>query len=158
MYQCQFTSGDLDVIRYQRYHHPDPVIRKRMTILWHKHHGLPHHCIATLSDAAPNTVTGTLRTYLEKGLSGVQERKFNHPSSSLDPYRDQLIMHFAEHPPRTLKEAGAEIERFTTLSFTLTHVRNFLLSIGLTQKKQEAFQESWTMPSEKNKNPLLAIY
>jgi transposase len=155
MYQCQFSIEDQDQIRYQRYHHLDPVIRKRMTILWHKHNGLPHQTIAKLSDAAPNTVTATIRTYAERGLAGVQERSFYCPASQLDPYRSLLAAHFLAHPPRTLKEAGANIEQLTGLSFTLPHVRHFLLSIGLSRKKQEAFQGNWTTPREKSKKHLL---
>lgn len=135
MYHCQFSTEDLDTIRHQRYHHPDPLIRKRMTILWHKHHGEPHHRIAILSGASSKTVTGTICTYIEKGLASVQERKFHHPKSQLDPYRAQLIMHFSDHPPRTLKAAGAEIERLTGLSFTIRHVANFLNSIGMRRRK-----------------------
>jgi DDE superfamily endonuclease len=52
-----------------------------MTILWHKHKGLPHHQIAELSDAAPDTVTATIRRYTDKGLKGVGERNFNCPTS-----------------------------------------------------------------------------
>ena len=157
MYHCKFSAEELCQIRYQRYHHSDPVIRKRRTILWHKHNGLAHQDIAKLSDAAPNTVTATIRPFTEKGLSGMEERKFYSPPSQLDPYRSQLIVHFSEHPPRTLKEAAAEIERLTGLSFTWTHVRNVLLDMGLSRKKQEAFQGSWTTPSEKSKDHLSTI-
>jgi transposase len=142
MYHCQFSTEDQRQIRDRRDHHPDPVIRKRMAILWHKHHGLPHHQIAKLTDAAPNTVTATIRTYTEKGLPGVEERKFYSPPSQLDPCRLRLVTHFSEHPPRTLKEAAADIERLTGLSFTLSHVRNSLLAMGLRRKKQEAFQDN----------------
>ena len=135
MYHCKFSTEDQRHIQYQRYRHHDPVVRKRMTILWHKHCGLPHHQIAKLSDAAPNTVTATIRTFIEKGIAGVEERKFYSPPSQLDPYRSRLISHFSEHPPRTLKEAAAEIERLTKVSFTLSHVRNFLIDIGLSRKK-----------------------
>jgi transposase len=157
MYHCQFSIEDQREIRYQRYHHPDPIVRKRMTILWHKHNGLPHQAIAELSDAAPNTVTATIRTYAAKGLSGVAERKFNCPSSQVDPHRAQLIMHFSEHPPRTLKEAGADIERLTGVSFTISHVRNVLLALGLSRKKQEAFQDNWITLNALSKKPFLAI-
>jgi transposase len=113
--------------------------------------------IAELSDAAPNTVTATIRTYREKGLQGVQDRTFHCPPSQLDPYRSQLVAHFSVHPPRTLKEAAAEIERLTGLAFSLAHVRNVLLSLGLSRKKQEAFLASWTMPSAKSKKSLFTI-
>jgi transposase len=156
MYHCQFSEKERRRISHQRYHHPDPIVRKRMTILWHKHHGLPHHEIAKLSDAAPNTVTATIRTYIEKGLNGVEERNFHCPTSQLDPHRSRLATHFSAHPPRTLKEAAADIERLAGLSFTLAHVRNFLLSLGLSRKKLEAFQGNWMRPSEKSKKPLFA--
>ena len=157
MYHCQFSEEDQLQIRDQRYHHPDPIVRKRMTILWHKYRGLPHHQIADLSDAALNTVTATIRTYTEKGLQGVQERHFHCPASQLDPYRSQLVSHFSAHPPRTLKEAAAEIKHITGRSFTLSHVRKFLLSVGLRRKKQEAFQGNWMTPNEKSKKPSLLI-
>ena len=156
MYHCQFSTEDQRQIRDQRDHHPDPIVRKRMTILWHKHHGLPHRDIADLSDAAPNTVTATIRIYAEKGLQGVLERRFHCPGSQLDPYRSQLVSYFSAHPPRTLKEAAAEIEHITGLSFTRAHVRHVLLSVGLSRKKQEAFQERWRIPNEKSKKPLFA--
>lgn len=140
MYHCTLSAEDQQRIRVQRYHHPDPVIRKRLTILWHKHHGLPHHEIAQLSSASPNTVTTTIRTYIEEGLSGVEKREFYQPTSQIDPYFDRLMVYFSEHPPRTLKEAKAKIEQMTGKSFSLSHVRNLLLSMGLSKKKREAFQ------------------
>ena len=151
MYRCQFSIEDQRRIQLQRYRNPDPIVRKRLTILWHKHHGLPHHEIAKLSGAAPNTVTATIRTYVEKGLSGVEERQFHHPVSQIEPYRTRLLVHFSENPPRTLKEAAAEIDRLTGVSFTLPHVRHILLSFGLSRKKQEVFQENWMTPSVKSK-------
>lgn len=157
MLHCQFTIDEVKEIQHQRYYHSDPLIRKRMTILWHKHNGLSHREIAKLSGAAPNTVTATIRTYLDKGLAGVQERKFYCPTSQLDPYRSRLIAHFSAHPPRTLKEAAAEIEQITGLSFTLSHVRTYLLSLGLSRKKQEVFLGNWTMPSETSKKIFLTI-
>jgi transposase len=123
----------------------------RVAPLWHKHNGLPHQTIAKLSDAATNTVTATIRTFVEKGLTGIEERKFHCPISQIDPHRSRLTAHFSVHPPRTLKEAVAEIERPTGLSFSLTHVRNILLGMGLSRKKQELFRESWTTRNGMNK-------
>ena len=154
LYRCQFSTDEQRQIRHERNYHPDPIVRKRMAILWHKHHDLPHYQIAELCDAAPNTVTATIRTYLEKGLTGLQERQFNCPISQLEPHRALLIAYFSEHPPRTLKEAASDIERLTNLTFTITHVRHFLLAIGLSRKKQAASPDSWMMQSEMSKKPL----
>ena len=70
MYRCQFSTDEQHQIRHARHAHPDPIVRKRMAILWHKHHGLPHAQIAELCDAAPNTVTATIlynQIYLYEG-------------------------------------------------------------------------------------------
>ncbi|WP_200389815.1 hypothetical protein [Thiocapsa imhoffii] len=157
MLRCQFSVEDQRRIQLQRYRHPDPIVRKRMTILWHKHLGLPHHEIAKLSSAAPNTVTTTIRTYIEKGLSGVEKRHFHQPVSQIEPQRDFLKSHFLKYPPRTLKEAAAEIKRLTGVSFTVPHVRHLLLSFGLSRKKQEASLGNWMTASEKNKSHLSLI-
>jgi transposase len=140
MYHCQLSVEDQHRIQVQRYRHPDPIIRKRLTILWHKHHGLPHHEIAKLSSASLNTVTTTIRTYIEEGLPGVEKREFYQPTSQIEPHITRLMAHFSENPPRTLKEAKAKIEQITGISFSLSHVRNLLLSMGLSKKKREAFQ------------------
>ena len=112
--------------------------------------------LLSICDAAPNTVTATIRTYLEKGLTGLQERQFHYPPSQLDPHRALLIAHFSAHPPRTLKAAAAAIERLTNVTFSITQVRHFLLAIGLSRKKQAASPGSWMTPSETSKKPLLA--
>ena len=87
--------------------------------------------IAKLSSASPNTVTTTIRTYIEEGLSAVEKREFYQPTSQIDSYFDRLMVYFSENPPRTLKEAKAKIEQITGMSFSLSHVRNLLLSMGL---------------------------
>ena len=112
MYHCQFSIEDQHQIRHQRYHHPDPIVRKRMTILWHKHRGLPHGQIAELSDAAPNTVTATIRTYREQGLTGVQDRTFHYPPSQIAPYFLRL-----PHHPHQLRHQSLG-QRFTQLQTT----------------------------------------
>jgi transposase len=152
MYHCHFSTEDQRQIREQRYRYPDPLVCKRLTVLWHKHNGFSHQSIAKLSDVAPNTVTASIRTYLEKSLAGVQERKFHCPTSQLDPHRSRLVSHFSARPPRTLKEAAAEIEQLTGLSFTLAHVRNALLSIGLSRKNRTRFRTTGRRQARRAKN------
>ncbi|TVQ90296.1 MAG: helix-turn-helix domain-containing protein [Chromatiaceae bacterium] len=142
MYRCRIPPEDLREIEYQRDHHPDALVRKRMTILWLKHQGLPHHQIAELSDAHPNTVTATVRKYVKGGLTPIRDRNIYRPPSQLDFYRTRLSDHFSAHPPRTLKEAAADIEWLTGLSFTLAHVRGFLISTGLGKPRPDAFQNN----------------
>ncbi len=36
-----FTPDILESIQYERYHHPVPVVQRRMEVLWLKNHDLP---------------------------------------------------------------------------------------------------------------------
>ena len=40
--QLEFTPEILEELNYERYHHPLPLVQRRMEALWLKSHGLPH--------------------------------------------------------------------------------------------------------------------
>jgi transposase len=135
MYHCQFSEQDQAEIDRARFHDPVPLIRKRMSILWFKSLDYPHHEIATLSSASPNMVTMTIRRYQQGGLALVRERQPDRPESQLYDHYDQLKMHFARHPPATIKQAAADLQRLTGLKRSLGSVRVFLISLGMDRRK-----------------------
>ncbi len=135
MYHCQFSEQDLAEIDRGRFHDPVPLIRKRMSILWFKSLDYPHHDIANLSSTSPNTVTTTIRRYQQGGLARVRERNPYRPESQLYDHYDQLMRHFTQHPPGTIKQAVADIQRLTGLKRSLSSVRTFLISLGIDRRK-----------------------
>jgi len=135
MYHCQFSEQDLAEIDWARFRDPVPLIRKRMSILWFKSLDYPHHEIAILSSASPNTVTTTIRRYQQGGLALVRERHPYRPESQLYDHYDQLMWHFTHHPPATIKQAAADIQRLTGLKRSLSSVRAFLISLGMDRRK-----------------------
>lgn len=40
MIQLTISEADQQTIQYERYHHPDPRVQRRMEILWLKSHDL----------------------------------------------------------------------------------------------------------------------
>jgi transposase len=135
MYNCEFPEKDKNIINKARLYDSSPVVRKRMSILWYKSLGYPHHEIARLSSASENTITTTIRNYLDGGLEKVMKRRPYRPQSELQDYRYLLKKHFSEHPPGSLKEAASEIEKLTGIKRSLGSVRTFLLSIGMYRRK-----------------------
>jgi transposase len=135
MYNCEFPGRDKDIIEKARLYDSSPVIRKRMSILWYKSLGYPHHEIAQLSSASENTITATIRSYLDGGLDKVMKRRPYRPQSELQDHRYLLKKHFSTHPPGSLKEAGSEIEKLTGIKRSLGSVRTFLLSLGMYRRK-----------------------
>jgi hypothetical protein len=64
-----------EVLSYEGYHHPVPVVQRRMEALWLKSHGLPHGQIAQVVNVSENT----LRDYFELyQLGGVEKLKEVH--------------------------------------------------------------------------------
>lgn len=59
-----FSEADVQGMAHERYHHPDPRVRRQVEILWLKHHGFTHERIATLADCSRSTVQRTLAEYV----------------------------------------------------------------------------------------------
>jgi transposase len=135
MYHCNFSEQDKYAIEHKRFHDPSPLVRKRMSILWFKLLGYPHHEIAKLSGACPNTITKTILRYQEGGIAHVKKRQPYRPQSQLYDHYDLLAGYFAIHPPATLNQAASEIEKLTGIRRSQTSVRLFLISIKMYRRK-----------------------
>jgi transposase len=123
-------------LNYERYHHPVPLVQRRMEVLWLKSHDLPHTLIATLAGVSENTMREYFRLYAEGGLEKLKEVNFYRPESELQGHLISLEAHFQANPPATVKEAQSEIETLTGIKRSETQVRGFLKknSIGVVAK------------------------
>jgi len=54
--RLQFTPEVQAALQEERYHHPVPLVQRRMEALWLKSHGLPHRQIAKLTGVSENTL------------------------------------------------------------------------------------------------------
>ena len=124
--QLEFTSEMRKVLNYERYHHPVPLVQRRMEVLWLKSHDLPHALIAKLAGLSENTVRDYFQLYLEGGVEKLKEVDFYRPESQLLIHTTSLEAYFREHPPATIKEAQSEIETLTGIRRSETQVAEFL--------------------------------
>jgi transposase len=124
--QLEFTSEIQENLNYERYHHPVPLVQRRMEVLWLKSHNLPHALIATLAGVSENTMREYFRLYTEGGLDKLKEVNFYRPESELQGHLTSLEAHFQANPPATIKEAQSEIESLTGIKRSETQVRDFL--------------------------------
>ena len=130
-----FPEADVEAIRHERYHHPEPRVQRRMEVLWLKHHGLTHERIAVLAGVSRSGVQRCLDDYLEGGLEQVRRCRCRGSASQLDEHRASLEEYFDRHPPRSVKEAQQVIEQRTGIRRGLTQVRRFLRRLGLKPRK-----------------------
>ena len=63
MLQLNFTDEAIEQLNYERYHHPHPVVQRRMETLYLKSQGLAHQEICRLCRISHPTLTKDLRSY-----------------------------------------------------------------------------------------------
>ncbi len=124
--QIEFTPEIRETLNYERYHHPVPLVQRRMEVLWLKSHDLPHTLIAKLAGVSENTIREYFELFLAGGIEKLKEVHFYRPESELVAHVTSLEEYFRVNPPATLKEAQAEIETLTGIKRSETQVAEFL--------------------------------
>lgn len=144
--QITFTADAIAALEYERYHHPAPHIQKRMEIVYLKSQGLAHHDIARICQVCRQTVVTCLRCYHAQGIEGLKAYHKTKPVSVLHAHQPTLEAHFREHPPRTIADAQATIERLTGIHRSPTQIRAFLRRMGMRVRKMGAVPGQATDP------------
>lgn len=124
--QLEFTPDIIEALNYERFHHPVPLVQRRMEVLWLKSHGLPHEQIAVLGNISETTLREYFQLYLAGGVEGLKQMHFYRPESELVQHVNSLEEYFRVNPPTSIKEAQNEIEQLTGIRRSETQVREFL--------------------------------
>jgi transposase len=138
MLQITLSADDLVAVAFERYHHPEPIVQRKMTVLWFKHNGLSHNDIARLASVSRASVTRYLKEFSQGGLDAIRRFPWKGRRGQLDDYQASLEEHFRHHPPRSVRQAQQAIEQQTGLHRGLTQVRRFLQRLGLKPLKVAA--------------------
>lgn len=124
--QLEFPPEIQERLNSERYHHPVPLVQRRMEALWLKSHGLPHAQIARLVGVTENTVREYFRLYEAGGLEKLKEVHIHRPESALQAHYTALEAYFRANPPASIKEAQSESKVLTGIKRSETQVREFL--------------------------------
>ena len=124
--QLEFTSEIIQALDYERFHHPVPLVQRRMEVLWLKSHDLPHAQIAALGNISETTMREYVQLYQEGGVEGLKQVHFYRPESELVQHANSLEEYFRLNPPASIKEAQSEIESLTGIRRSETQIREFL--------------------------------
>ena len=138
MSRIAFTDDDLSAIAFDRYHHPEPFVQRKLEVLWLKSQGLAHHDIVRLAGVSRASVQRYLREFRTGGLDAIRRYPWKGQRSALDGHRASLEEHFRQHPPRSVQEAQHAIEQRTGLRRGATQVRRFLRRLGLQPRRVAA--------------------
>ncbi len=129
--KLEFSQTDQAALQYERYHHPHPIVQRKMEALWLKSHGLSHPLIATLTAVSENTLRAYFQQYQNGGIEQLKHLGYHGQVSQLQTHTKSLEQHFTDQPPATVKEAAAQIEQLTGIKRSPTQVRAFLKRLGM---------------------------
>jgi transposase len=135
MINITFTQDEIKALNYERYHHPDPRVQKKMEALYLKSRNLKHKEIARLVDISQTTLRTYLRAYQAGGLQRLKQNNLRKPQSQLVQHTQSLEEYFRTHPVASTPEARAVIEKLTGIKRSPTQIRKYLHAIGLKRRK-----------------------
>ena len=101
MLHITLGADDLVAVAYERYHHPEPIVQRKMTVLWLKQQGLPIHEIARLAGVSRASVTRYLKEFSQGGLDAIRRFPWKGRRGQLD---DRWVK-----PGRALPSASATL-------------------------------------------------
>lgn len=159
MIRIIFSPEDLKKINSERFTQDDPIISRRLHVLYLKSLNIQHQKICEYVDISAPALIKVLRKYAEGGLEEVMRMNWKPRRAMLDDHIELLKEHFHKHPPESVKVAGAEIEKKTGIKRGKTQTRRFLHKIGMKPRKvagipskadpekQEEFKKKiWSLP------------
>lgn len=131
----EFSQEEIETLNRERYHHPQPQVRKKMEVLYLKSQQFQHQQIRRICDISKTTLSKYLKQYQADGIEGLKQRHYQGQPSQLHQYTPLLKAHFEKHPPATAAQAQAVIEELTGLKRSPTQVRAYLKGLGLRYRK-----------------------
>src|SRR5258708_36562675 len=100
MQRISFSVDDIPAIAFERYHHPEPFVQRKLEVLWLKHQGLTHDHIARLAGVSRSSVQRYLAEFLRGGLEAICRYPWQGQCGALVSHRPALAELFRQHPPR----------------------------------------------------------
>jgi transposase len=125
-------------VLHARDHHPDPVVRRKMLVLWTVHLGYSRQEAAEIAQVGEATAKRYLIAYRDGGLEKLQGRSYHTPVSALAEHTEAIRQSLTERPVRTTAEAADRIFELTGLRRGLTQTRTFLAGLGFTWQRTRA--------------------
>lgn len=132
------SADEQAAVLADRDRHPDPVVRRKMLVLWAVHLGHPRAEAARLASVGVATAERYVLAYRDGGLDGLRRCDRHVPTSALADHAEAIRASLTERPVRTVAEAADRIRQLTGLERGLTQTRVFLAGLGFTWQRTRA--------------------
>ena len=133
------STAEQDAVLADRDRHPDPIVRRKMNVLWAVHLGHSRDEAARIAHVGVATAKRYLLAYRDGGLEALCRRDPGpRPTSELAHHADRIQRSLTERPVRSTAEAVARIHTLTGVRRGLTQTRHFLAGLGFTWQRAHA--------------------
>ncbi len=139
MIRLELDADDLEEIA-EALDDPETGDRSKLKLMAIRLHslGTPHGHIAKALNVSADTVTNYCKTYLHGGIGELIENRHFRPTSSADPFLEEILRTLESDPVATAKEAAHRIEQISGIAFSQTQTRRILKRLGLSYRKTAA--------------------
>ncbi|WP_373543402.1 IS630 family transposase [Chamaesiphon sp.] len=131
MLKINFVEEDIKKLHYERYHHPHPLVQKKMEAIYLKSQGVTHKDICRLCQISKTTLTKYIRQYQTGRVEELTKIEYKGQTSKLNQYSRQIEEYFKIHPASSVAAASDVIEKITGIKRSPTQIREFMKRIGL---------------------------
>ena len=126
------------IVNAERDSHPNPIVRRKMLVLWSTHCGVSRVKTADVVGLGRATVQRYLAAYRTGGLDGLRHWGVTGPVSDLAAFAERIKNDLTTTPVRTTAEARDRIEAITGQHRGLTQTRTFLAGLGFKWQRTRA--------------------
>ena len=140
MARCSINLSDSEktIVSGERDSHPNPIVRRKMLVLWTTHCGVSRDKTADVAGLGRATVQRYLAAYRTGGLDGLRHWGVTGPVSDLAAFAERIKNDLTTTPVRTTAEARDRIEALTGQHRGLTQTRTFLAGLGFRWQRTRA--------------------
>jgi transposase len=97
--------------------------------------GVPHSTIAATLNISDDTVTNYLKLFRDEGLAGLLENRYYKPTSSVEPFFEQIAESLRDNPVATASEGAERIEEICGIKLSESQARRIMVRLGLRYRK-----------------------
>lgn len=127
MLQIKISKADLQLLNYERYYYPCPIVQKRIHAVYIKAiTEMSNEMIGLLVGLNRDSVGDWVARYEQRGFEALCQFNYGTNKSCLENYSQSILQSFIERPPMTSNEAKARIEEQTGISRSPSQVRAFM--------------------------------
>ena len=100
--------------------------------------GMPHGKIAAALNISDDTVTNSVKSFRKGGVAQLIENRHFRPTSSVEPFLQEITDSLTHCPVATAKEGAHRIKEITGIELSEDQARRIMKRIGLAYRKTAA--------------------